>query len=104
MTDTSPQFEWHALFDDCGEGEPWMAYVEGHHDLFILAPIAEAGIREAFPRHQREISDYLDAAGGAVLAHVWLVCTEDNGDSKYFEIARAGEIGAFAVTGVRFDT
>lgn len=94
--------EWHALYDDEGEGEPWMAYVHGHHDLFALAPIAESEIRKAFPAHETDIAEYLDEAGGAALAHFWLKDTGHEGDITIFNTAKPDEPGAFAVTGVRF--
>jgi hypothetical protein len=81
---------------------PWMAYVEGHHDVFALAQTAEAEIRAAFPHHLTEVNDCLDEAGGAALAHFWLIRTQDAGEVQCFEIASAEDTGAFPVTGVRF--
>lgn len=97
------QLEWHALYDDDGEGEPWAAYVKGHHDLFALAAIAETEIRKAFPCHETHISEILDNKGGAALTHFWLRETARTHDwQPFYEIATCDEPGAFAVTGVRF--
>lgn len=101
MTDVT-QLEWHALFSDGGEGMPWMAYVEGHHDVFALAQTAEAEIRANFPHHLTEVNECLNETGGAAIAHFWLVCTEDDSEVQCFEIANAGDVRAFPVTGVRF--
>ncbi|MCZ7502996.1 hypothetical protein [Agrobacterium sp. ST15.13.015] len=92
---------WHALYSDGGEGEPWMAYVEGHHDLFALAPTAEKEICDAFGNGS--ITEILDAAGGAALAHLWLKQTGEFDGQPILDLAEANEDGAFAVTGVRFE-
>lgn len=102
---TTTELQWHALYSDGGEGEPWMAYVEGHHDLFALAPTAEKEICLAFPCHGSTITEYLDSAGGAVLAHFWLKQADEAGvdGQPVYKTANANEDGAFAVTGVRFE-
>lgn len=103
MADTA-QLEWIALYEDGGDGEPCAAYVTGHHDVFALAGTAEKEIREAFPCHASPIAEYLDAAGGAALSHFWLKQSDETGcdDQSIYELAKADEPGAFAVTGVRF--
>jgi hypothetical protein len=101
---TTPALEWIALYEHGGEGEPWMAYVAGHHDLFALAPTAEAEICAAFPCHEGTINGFLEEAGGAALSHYWMKQDGETGcdGQPTFDIAKADEPGAFAVTGVRF--
>ncbi len=98
---------WKALVTE--DGEPFAAYVAGHHNPLTLAGDAEDAIIKAFydlaPHHAADVREILDIAGGAVISRFWLRPLDDrraDDPDALFAIASADQRRAFPVTGARF--
>lgn len=95
--------QWTALVTDDG---PFAAFVRGHMDLFALATDAYDAIISAFdhlsPEYGKDISEILEAAGGAVLRHEWMRHTGSWGEIDYFEFCSPAAKDALPVTAARF--
>lgn len=96
------KFRWHALYDDSGEGDPYLAYTEGHQDLTTIDAEAENILRDVFYDRPDAIADILLNNTPLAFAHLWLKSEGMLSDEMIFSLCDPSAPGAFAVTGMRF--